>query len=140
MSGVIFTQKWRKMERQKVIIDVETTGLDPENDEFLQFSVINENSEVLLNTYIRPTHHSEWKDAESVNHISPDMVADCKTIEEVLPDIQAVFDGCVELIAYNVDFDYTFLANAGIRFKHGTIIYNPMIEFETLIECVKLFL
>lgn len=41
----------------------------------------------------------------------------------------AVFDGCVELIAYNVDFDYAFLANAGIRFKHGTIIYDPMIEF-----------
>ena len=26
-------------------------------------------------------------------------------------------------------FDYAFLANAGIRFKHGTIIYDPMIEF-----------
>lgn len=35
MSGVIFTQKWRKMERHKVIFDVETTGLDPENDEIL---------------------------------------------------------------------------------------------------------
>lgn len=33
MSGVIFTQKWRKMERQKVIIDVEITGLDPERVE-----------------------------------------------------------------------------------------------------------
>lgn len=58
------------MERHKVIFDVETTGLDPENDEILQFSAINENGEVLMNTYIKPTHHTEWKDAESVNHIS----------------------------------------------------------------------
>lgn len=47
---------------------------------------------------------------------------------------QAVFDGCVELIAYNVDFDYAFLDNAGIRFKHGTIIYDPMIEFAKIYE------
>lgn len=45
-----------------------------------------------------------------------------------------MFDGCVELIAYNVDFDYAFLANAGIRFKHGTIIYEPMIKFAKIYE------
>lgn len=37
MSGVIFTQKWRKMERHKVIFDVETTGLDSENDEIYHY-------------------------------------------------------------------------------------------------------
>ena len=129
MSGVIFIQKWRKMERHKVIFDVETTGLDPENDEILQFTAINENGEVLMNTYIKPTHHTEWKDAESVNHISPDMVADCKAMEEILPDIQAVFDSCNELIAYNADFDYAFLVNVGVKFIPGTVISDPMIEF-----------
>lgn len=117
------------MERHKVIFDVETTGLDPENDEILQFSAINENGEVLLNTYIKPSHHTEWKDAESVNHISPDMVADCKAMEEILPDIQAVFYSCNELIAYNAEFDYAFLVNAGVKFVPGTVISDPMIEF-----------
>lgn len=40
------------MKRQKVIFDVETTGLAPEHDEILQFSAINENGKVSLNTYI----------------------------------------------------------------------------------------
>jgi DNA polymerase III alpha subunit (gram-positive type) len=117
------------MKRQKVIFDVETTGLDPEHDEILQFSAINENGKVLLNTYIKPTHHSEWNDAKSVNRISPDMVADCKVIQEILPDIQAIFDNCSELIAYNFDFDFAFLINAGIKFKPDIVISDPMIDF-----------
>ena len=57
-------------ETTKSIFDTETTGLDRESDELLQFSAINETGKVLLNTYIKPTQHSEWKDAEAVNHIS----------------------------------------------------------------------
>lgn len=68
------------MKRQKVIFDVETTGLAPEHDEILQFSAINENGKVLLNTYIKPTHHSER------------------------------FDTCSELIAYNFDFAFLIKA------------------------------
>lgn len=117
------------MKRQKVFFDTETTGLDPEHDELLQFSAINENGEVLLNTYIKPTKHSEWKDAESINHISPDMVSNSKTMDELLPDIQAIFDNCSEMIAYNFDFDFAFLKNAGIKFQRNTIISDPMEDF-----------
>lgn len=56
------------MKRQKVFFDTETTGLDRESDELLQFSAINETGKVLLNTYIKPTQHSEWKDAEPLHH------------------------------------------------------------------------
>ena len=38
------------MKRQKVFFDTETTGLDRESDELLQFSAINETGKVLLNT------------------------------------------------------------------------------------------
>lgn len=117
------------MEGQKVIFDIETTGLDPEQDEILQFSAINENGEVLLNTYIKPISHTEWKDAEAINHISMEMVSDCKTMEELLPEIQAIFDNCSEMIAYNFNFDFAFLYKAGIKFCYGTIIFDPMIDF-----------
>lgn len=117
------------MKRQKVFFDTETTGLDRESDELLQFSAINETGKVLLNTYIKPTQHSEWKDAEAVNHISPDMVLHCRTIDELLPEIQAIFDNCNEMIAYNFSFDFAFLKNAGVKFKPNTIISDPMEEF-----------
>ena len=117
------------MKGQKVIFDIETTGLNPEQDEILQFSAINENGEVLLNTYMKPTNHTDWKDAETIHHISPEMVSHCKTMEELLPDIQVIFDNCSEAIAYNFDFDFSFLFNAGIKFRPGTIISDPMIEF-----------
>lgn len=117
------------MEGQKVVFDTETTGIDPEQDEILQFSAINENGEVLLNTYIKPINHIEWKDAEAINHISMEMVSSCKTMEELLPEIQAIFDNCSEMIAYNFSFDFAFLYKAGIKFRYGTIISDPMIDF-----------
>ena len=55
------------------------------------------------------------------------MVADCKVIQEILPDIQAIFDTCSELIAYN--FDFAFLIKAGIKFKPDIVISDPMIDF-----------
>ena len=68
------------------------------------------------------------KKQERLIEITADGIIDNDELDDFIY-IQEVFDGCVERIAYNVDFDYAFLANAGIRFKQGTIIYDPMIEF-----------
>mgnify|MGYP000763320999 FL=1 len=35
-----------------IFLDTETTGLDPEADEILQISVMNNSGEILLNSYI----------------------------------------------------------------------------------------
>ena len=42
------------MRKGKIIcIDIETTGLDPANDEILQISIINGRGKTLYNSYIR---------------------------------------------------------------------------------------
>ena len=37
---------------------------------------------VLFDSYFKPLKHKEWSKAESVNHISPKMVADAPYINE----------------------------------------------------------
>ena len=56
-----------------IVIDTETTGLDPEKDELLQVSIIDIDGNELFNSYFKP-HAISWHEAEKVNHISPEMV------------------------------------------------------------------
>ena len=114
---------------QKVVFDVETTGLDCKNDEILQFSAINEKGEILLNTYIKPKHKTSWENAESINGISPEMVKNCKTIDELWEDIQKIFLSATELIAYNGSFDISFLENANIYFRENVYLSDVMLDF-----------
>ena len=58
------------MRKGKIIcVDIETTGLDMANDEILQISIINGRGKTLYNSYIRPEHKREWKEAEEINKI-----------------------------------------------------------------------
>ena len=63
------------MRKSKIIcIDIETTGLDRNNDEILQVSIINGRGKTLYNSYIKPDYTTEWKEAEVINKISWDCV------------------------------------------------------------------
>lgn len=114
--------------KQKIIFDTETTGLNPEQDDILQLSAINEKGEVLIDTYIKPIKKGTWKEAEAINHISPDMVKNCKTISELKDEIEKIFSTATELIAYNAEFDLSFLAKAGIKIPEVPVS-DPMIDF-----------
>ena len=114
---------------RKVIFDTETTGLDSNEDEILQFSAIDGNGKILLNTYIKPVNHKSWEDAQAINHITPEMVANAPTLEEIKYKIQNMFDDCDEIIAYNAKFDIEFLSKIGIRFKNNILVSDPMVDF-----------
>lgn len=112
----------------KAFFDIESTGLDPVRDEILQLSIINENEEVLFSDYIRPVRHKTWNEAEKINHISPEMVKDKQTFESRKQEIQKIFDQATELIAYNANFDISFLKAVGIVLP-DVPISDPMIDF-----------
>ena len=112
----------------KVFFDVETTGLDAEEDEILQLSIIDENDTVLFHDYFCPVHKKDWEEAEQIHHISLEMVKGKASFEERKDEIQDIFSQASELIAYNSNFDISFLKTAGIHFP-DVLISDPMYDF-----------
>ena len=112
-----------------IVIDTETTGLSPTEDELLQVSIISDIGETLYNSYIRPTHHTEWKEAQAVNKISPEMVADSPTIFEEMPKINAILRKAKKVIGYNTYFDLNFISACG----------GINIENERVVDVMEMF-
>lgn len=117
------------MENKYIVLDTETTGLNAAEDELLQVSIIDNEGAVLFDSYIKPTQHTEWAEAERINHISPDMVANSPSIEEVMPEINNILKQYDKIVGYNVKFDTDFLENNRARFAEGTNFVDAMKIF-----------
>ncbi len=113
-----------------IVLDVETTGTDIYSDEILQVSIINEQGEILLNSYVKPQKHSEWKKAEAIHGITQAMAANSPSIEQLKEQIQNIIDEADIIVGYNIDaFDIPFLEeSAGINFKDKDT-YDVMLAF-----------
>lgn len=95
-------------------IDTETTGLDPATDEVIQVGIVDAtDGRPVLATHVRPSRTASWPDAEAVNHISPDMVADAPSQDEVARRVRNAVRGSDAVVAYNAPFDAAFLAHMG---------------------------
>lgn len=111
-----------------LIIDTETTGLDPERDELLQVSIIDVAGNTLFDSYFKPCVRS-WKSAERVNGISPEMVKDAPTISEKVAEINAILCRADQIIGYNTHFDIDFLRNNGVMLPNAAEIVDVMSLF-----------
>lgn len=107
------------MENKYIVLDTETTGLNAAEDELLQVSIIDNEGAVLFDSYIRPTQHTEWAEAERIHHITPEMVVDALTIAEVMPEINNILKRYDKIVGYNVRFDADFLKHNGAKFLNA---------------------
>lgn len=101
----------------RIIIDTETTGLNPEQDEILQLAIIDaDTGATLYNQYHRPLHHDEWPEAQAVNGITPEFVSVYEPITSDLCSyfIQQILCKAEEIIGYNTWYDLKMLESAGI--------------------------
>lgn len=98
------------MRKSKIIcIDIETTGLDRNNDEILQVSIINGRGKTLYNSYIKPDYATEWKEAEAINKISWDCVKFVPWILTEKRKIDKILRKAELIIGYNhKGFDLPF--------------------------------
>lgn len=117
------------MENKYIVLDTETTGLNAAEDELLQVSIIDNEGAVLFDSYIKPTQHTEWAEAERINHISPEMVADSPTIEEVISEINDILKRYDKIVGYNVRFDADFLKHNGAEFLNTAEYADAMKMF-----------
>ena len=150
-----YDEKHNEREIDTIVIDTETTGLYAGEDELLQVSIINSNGEELYNEYVRPTEHTSWQEAMLVNNITPEMVANAKTIDEQLEAINAITSKAAEVIGYNTPFDIRFLEASGVKFNEDIKVTDVMADYSqrhgewddyngrykhiTLIECAAYY-
>ena len=95
-----------------IVVHIETTGLDREEDEILEISIINGLGKVLMNTYVKPTYKKSWENAEKLNRISPSVVfkKGIPEIHELKSKIIEIFDNAGKILFYNADFVLSFLS------------------------------
>ena len=110
-----------------IVLDTETTGLSPSEDEILQLSIIDQTGSVPFDEYFKPKADS-WDDAMAVNGITPDMVKDKMPISNHKDQIEAILSGAELIVGYNVGFDLSMLEGEGIDLP-DIPVYDVMREF-----------
>jgi DNA polymerase-3 subunit epsilon len=128
ISVISTTNAPNPTESKTVVIDTETTGLDPIYDELLQISIIDSDGNDLFNSYVKPCAHS-WEKAERVNKISPDMVKNAPTIGKKIAEINEIMRKADKIIGYNTYFDIAFLENNGVILPQNVEIVDVMKDF-----------
>lgn len=118
------------MENQdiKIVLDLETTGLDYKREKIIEFAAIKlVNNEITeeYETLINPQQEIRHSSIE-IHHITPDMVQDSPTIEEVMPNILEFIQD-YPIVAHNAIFDHSFI-NQASRDLYGKNIRNPKID------------
>ena len=109
-------------------IDFETTGFKAGEDEVLQVSIIDDEYNTLLNVYCKPTNKAEWIEAERVNGITPLMVCNELPFERYTETVRDILERAEKVIAYNADFENSFLQAYGIQIDKDKWI-DPMLIF-----------
>lgn len=113
-SGCNDTVTYTQPKENFVVIDFETTGTNyncnsPDMDEILSVSIINQDGEVLLNTFCNTERKKYWYGAQRVHGISPQAVQGYPTFRQILPQVLQILSSVDFVIAYNIIFERNFV-------------------------------
>lgn len=94
-----------------VVLDIETTGLDAQNERITEIGALKYIDNKLTDTFqvlINPEKEISWR-ITSLTGITNEMVKDCETIDKVLPRLINFIEN-YDLVLHNSKFDIRFIA------------------------------
>ncbi len=104
-----------------VVIDLETTGLNPEKDEIIEIGAVRVRQLMITDTFSTLVYPQKGIDPfiTRLTGITPEMVSDAPCIREVLSSLMNFVKSDV-VIGHNVHFDINFLYDKTVEcFGHG---------------------
>jgi DNA polymerase-3 subunit epsilon/ATP-dependent DNA helicase DinG len=111
------------MTRTYVALDLETTGLDPEQDRIIEIGAVRfDESGTELETFQRLVNPGREIPAfiERFTGVTNQMVRGAATIAAAGPEIEA-FVGSSQVVGHNIGFDLHYLAREGVRLEVDAI-------------------
>lgn len=118
-------------EPEKVmVLDIETTGFYAPADEVLSLAIIDGTGETLFYDSFKPEHNTAWPEAQAVNGISPDDVADRPIFAEETEYINLLLAKAEVIVGYNQEgFDLPFLAHFGVCPPEEVKLADVMMDY-----------
>ena len=120
-----------------VVVDLETTGLNPATDEIIEISALKYINNQLVDSFsqlVNPQQPISWQITQ-ITGIDNTMVAHAPTIAQLLPGFLS-FVGDAVLMGYNFNFDVSFLLNKLQQYGLPTLTNN----FVDVMQLAKLHL
>jgi len=115
------------------VIDLETTGFNPEKDYIIEIAAIKFQGNVEIGRFwklVKPDTEFIPSHITRLTGITNAMVIDQPRIKEILPEFLKFIDDSI-IVAHNVKFDISFL-NYNARIYTGKSIKNPSICTDNL--------
>lgn len=96
-----------------LVLDVETTGLNPDIADVLQCAVVDGDGNLVHNRFYGSVYRS-WPEAYVVNRISPEMVEGLPLLRDCAAEVSEAIAGARTIMGYNLAFDLSMLEAAGV--------------------------
>lgn len=106
------------MIKDYVVLDLETTGLDPKTDKIIEIGAVQVREGVITDTYTTLVHPGRGlsEKTKELTGITPDDLGEAPYIEDVLEDLLS-FIGNDVLLGHNILFDFSFLKRVVVNQK-----------------------